>query len=96
MTRALFRAPHHAHKKEKSMPEKDDESQGPRLITKVTFGLGTAILAGVVVVGVSPGASPGPAGPERLMTTSTLGAVINSAGGGTIAAGLTTCCGGYN
>jgi hypothetical protein len=76
------------------MPGKDDESQGPRLIPKVTFGLGTAILAGVVVVSVAPSASAALTGVERVMTTAALGAGINAASGASLAGPESTCCSG--
>lgn len=75
------------------MPGKDSETQGPRLIPKVTFGLGAAILAGVVVVSVAPSASAGAAGAERVVTTGALSGAINAAGGVGMAGAQTTCCG---
>jgi hypothetical protein len=77
------------------MQGKADESQGLRLIPKVTFGLGAAILAGVAVVSVAPGASAAAlTGMERVMTTAALGAGINAASGASLAGPESTCCSG--
>lgn len=54
-----------------------------RLLPKVTFGLGAAVLAGVVVVTV-------PTAPA-VPTTAGLGAVINAITGNSLF--QTTCCG---
>ena len=64
-----------------------------RLLPKVTFGLGAAVLAGVVVVTVPTApAVVGAAG--TVSTTAGLGAVINAVTGNGIF--QTTCCGGQN
>jgi hypothetical protein len=62
-----------------------------RLLPKVTFGLGAAVLAGVVVVTVPT--APTAAGAAGTVTTTVgLGAVINAVTGNGIF--QTTCCGG--
>lgn len=61
-----------------------------RLLPKVTFGLGAAVLAGVVVVTV-PTAPTATGAAGRTTTTVGLGAVINSVTGNGIF--QTTCCG---
>ncbi|MCW2893509.1 MAG: hypothetical protein JWO75_2998 [Actinomycetia bacterium] len=77
------------------MPKKkDDESPSPRLLPKITFGTSAAILSGVIVVAVAPVSSAAQPGAEQVMTTSTLGGVINAAAGPSIASVQTTCCGG--
>jgi hypothetical protein len=65
-------------------------SGAARLLPRVTFGLGTAVLAGVAIVSV-PAAAPaaGLAG-QPAMTTAGLGAAVNVAGS---AVAETTCCG---
>jgi len=75
-----------------------DEQRQPssmaRLFPKVTFGLGAAVLTGVMVVTVpvAPvGASATSAPSQRITTTVGLGAVINAVAGST--AYETTCCG---
>ena len=62
-----------------------------RLLPKVTFGLGAAVLAGVVVVTV-PTASTATGATGTVSTTAGLGAVINAVTGNGIF--QTTCCGG--
>ena len=61
-----------------------------RLLPKVTFGLGAAVLAGVVVVTV-PAAPTATGAAGTLTTTAGLGAVINAVTGNGIS--QTTCCG---
>jgi hypothetical protein len=61
-----------------------------RLLPKVTFGLGAAVLAGVVVVTV-PSASTVTGAAGSVTTTVGLGAVINAVSGNSMF--LTTCCG---
>lgn len=64
-----------------------------RLLPRVTFGLGAAVLAGVVVVTVP--AAPTAAGAAGTVTTTVgLGAVINGVTGNGIF--QTTCCGGWS
>lgn len=60
-----------------------------RLLPKVTFGLGAAVLAGVVVVTV-PAASTTTGATGSTTTTVGLGAVINAITGNGIL--QTTCC----
>ena len=62
-----------------------------RLLPKVTFGLGAAVLAGVVVVTV-PTAPTATGAVGSVTTTAGLGAVINAVTGNGIF--QTTCCGG--
>jgi len=65
-----------------------EEQRSPgkaRLLPKVTFGLGAAVLDGVVVVSVPA------AGAGTVTTTAGLGAVINAVTGNGIF--QTTCCG---
>jgi hypothetical protein len=61
-----------------------------RLFPKVTFGLGAAVLAGVMVVLVPAEAHPNVPAGGHVITTIALDAVINAAAG--IAAYETTCC----
>ena len=61
-----------------------------RLLPKVTFGLGAAVLAGVVVVTV-PAAPTAAGAAGNVTTTAGLGAVINAVTGNGIF--QTTCCG---
>jgi hypothetical protein len=66
-----------------------------RLLPKVTFGLGTAVLAGVVVVSVpttTTATAPATGAAGAVATTVGLGAVINAVTGNGIF--QTTCCGG--
>jgi hypothetical protein len=74
------------------MSGKDDRTQGPRLIPKVTFGISAAVLAGVFVVAVAPGPSAALAGSERVLTTASLVAVINGTGGDIPSTNETACC----
>jgi hypothetical protein len=62
-----------------------------RLLPKVTFGLGAAVLAGVTVVTV-PAAPTAAGATVTVTTTAGLGAVINAVTGNGIF--QTTCCGG--
>jgi hypothetical protein len=64
-----------------------------RLLPRVTFGLGAAVLAGVVAVSV-PVAPAGAteAAAQQLVTTAGLDAAIN----GITPLSLTTCCGIHN
>jgi hypothetical protein len=63
-----------------------------RLLPKVTFGLGAAVLAGVVVVTVPASATA--AGAAGIVTTTAgLGAPINAVTGPSLF--LTTCCVGH-
>jgi hypothetical protein len=78
---------HNGHRDERHRP-----AGGARLLPRVTFGLGVAVLTGAVVVSASP--APRAAGAEHVMTTTALGAVINEAGAAGIPT-LTTCCGNY-
>ena len=57
-----------------------NETAGPRLIPRVAFGVGAAVLAGVVIVTIPPAYS-GPGGSGPVMTTTALGAVMNGTGG---------------
>ena len=61
------------------------------LLPKVTFGLGAAVLAGVVVVTV-PAAPVAVGAAGTVTTTAALGAAINAVTGNGIF--QTTCCGG--
>jgi hypothetical protein len=70
-----------------------EEQRSPakaRLLPKVTFGLGAAVLAGVVVVSV-PTAPAATGATGSVTTTVGLGAVINAVTGNGIF--QTTCCG---
>jgi len=64
-----------------------------RLLPKVTFGLGAAVLAGVVVVTV-PAAPTATGAAGTVTTTAALSAAINAVTGAGIL--QTTCCGGSN
>jgi hypothetical protein len=66
-------------------------SGAARLFPKVTFGLGAAVLAGVVVVSVPPvPLAARAAGQPVMATTAGLGPAINAVGASAIE---TTCCG---
>lgn len=73
-------------------PEEPRSSGKVRLLPKVTFGLGAAVLAGAVVVTV-PAApvAAGAAGTGTVTVTVGLGAVINAVTGTGMS--QTTCCG---
>jgi len=85
------------------MIRSDDGTQGEtghrapsgaaRLLPKVTFGLGAAVLAGVVIVSV-PTVPPAArsAGQPVVATTAGLGAPLNAVGASELE---TTCCGNY-
>jgi hypothetical protein len=70
--------------------EESRPSSGARLLPHVTFGVGAAILAGVMVVSVPVTPPAAGAATQRAVTTAALGAAINVAG---IHTALTTCCG---
>ena len=61
-----------------------------RVLPRVTFGLGAALLAGVVVVTVSP-APTATGAAATVATTAGLGAAVNAVTGNGML--LTTCCG---
>jgi hypothetical protein len=68
--------------------ERDSPGSGPaRLVPKVTFGLGVAVLTGLSVVSVAAG--PGVLGAGPAVTTVALGAAINAARS---PEDMTTCC----
>jgi hypothetical protein len=62
------------------------------LLPKVTFGLGAAVLAGVVTVAVPAAAPAAASAGGSVSVTVGLGAVINAVTGTGLA--QTTCCGG--
>jgi hypothetical protein len=72
--------------------EERQSSAMARLLPKVTFGLGAAVLAGVVVVTVPVAPSATGVTDHGVTTTSGLGAAINAVIG--ITPFQTTCCGG--
>lgn len=87
MTRKDVSGQHQASQEE----ERHSPGSGPaRLVPKVTFGLGVAVLTGLSVVTVAPG--PAAYGAEPAVTTITLGAAINAAMSPDT---MTTCCTAY-
>lgn len=73
---------------ETSRPEECRQASGPaRLVPKVTFGLGVAVLTGLAVVPVTPG--PAASAAEHAVVTTSLSPAINALG----TFSWTTCCG---
>jgi len=67
-------------------------ASGGRLLPKVTFGLSAAILAGVVVVAVTPAAPAGAAAPESVMATAGLSGAFGGPGGFSTTLPMQTAC----
>lgn len=73
---------------ETSRQEERHQASGPaRLVPRVTFGLGVAVLAGLAVAPVTPG--PAASAPEHAVVTTSLSPAINELGHSP----WTTCCG---
>lgn len=73
---------------ETSSQEERRQVSGPaRLVPRVTFGLGVAVLTGLAVVPVAPGHAASAA--EHAVVTTSLGPAINELG----PFPWTTCCG---
>lgn len=73
---------------ETGRPEERRQAFDPaRLVPRVTFGLGVAVLTGLAVVPVTPG--PAASAPEHAVVTTSLSPAINVLG----PFPWTTCCG---
>jgi hypothetical protein len=78
-----------AREQRTSQEEDRRRPAGPaRLVPRVTFGLGVAVLTGLAVVTVPP--DPTATASEHSVTTTALGAAINEV---VPSIPLTTCCG---
>jgi len=84
MTRNSAAEQHSSQEEERHHP-----ASGPaRMVPRVTFGLGVAVLTGLAVVTVAPTSLA--SSTEHIVTTHALGAAINHAGPAPME---TTCCG---
>lgn len=73
---------------ETSRDEEHNQASGPaRLVPKVTFGLGVAVLTGLAVVPITP--RPAASAAEHAVVTTSLSPAINELG----PFPWTTCCG---